>query len=317
MACYFISYNKADRSWAEWLAWQLEECGHTAIIQAWDFVPGSNFALKMDEAAAKADKIIAVLSPNYLEAMYTQPEWAAAFSDDPTGKESKLIPVRVQECNPAGLLKQIIYIDLVGLDEENAKREFLSKIDTRRMRPKVAPAFPGSGDTVSRTADERHQGRETAVFPSTHKGASQRIPKIIPLTDLDRSRFINESFEKMVLLLEQYLVELKSNNPGIEFNVERVDTRKVLVSIYLHGTLKYRLKAWLSNDFGTIDSIKLSYGRSVSDGDTGYNEQILVEENKDGLFLKPLMNLAFLGGNLQTVDEIVTALMNNLTEYFR
>jgi hypothetical protein len=97
----------------------------------------------------------------------------------------------------------------------------------------------------------------------------------------------------------------------------RVNTRKVLVSIYLHGTLKYRLKAWLSNDFGTIDSIKLSYGRSVSDGDTGFNEQISVEENKDGLFLKPLMNLAFSGGNLQTVDEIVTALMNNLTEYFR
>ena len=314
MACYFISYNKADCGWAEWMAWQLEECGHTAIIQAWDFVPGSNFALKMDEAAAKADKIIAVLSPHYLEAIYTQPEWATAFAGDPTGKKSKLIPVRVQECNPEGLLKQIIYIDLVGLDEKNAKREFLNKIDTGRMRPKVAPAFPGAVANGNRTAEKR---RSTQTFPSVQKVPSQFIPRIIPSTDLEWAKFINESFEKMALLLEQYLLEIKSCNPGIEFNMERVDGRKVLVSIYLHGILKYKLKAWLSNDFGTVDSIKLSYGRNVSDGDTGFNEQISVEEDKDRLFLKPLMNLAFSGEKLQTVEEIVGALMDNLTGYFR
>lgn len=314
MACYFVSYNKADRSWAEWMAWQLEESGHTAIIQAWDFVPGSNFALKMDEAAAKADKIIAVLSPQYLEAMYTQPEWAAAFAGDPTGKESKLIPVRVQDCNPAGLLKQIIYIDLVGLDEARAKREFLSKIDTRRMRPAVAPVFPGASESGFRIDDEGHQDRKTQ---SAAKVNSPRIPKLIPLTDLDKSRFINESFEKMILLLEQYLVELKTCNPGIDFDVERVNSRKVLVSIYLHGTLKYRLKAWLSSDFGMVDSIRLSYGRSVSESDNGFNEQISAEEDGAGLVLKPLMNLAFSGNKLQTIDEIVAVLLDSLAGYFR
>ncbi|WP_094605169.1 hypothetical protein SPSIL_032240 [Sporomusa silvacetica DSM 10669] len=87
MACYFVSYNKADRSWAEWMAWQLEDCGHVAIIQAWDFVPGSNFALKMDEAAARADKIIAVLSPHYLEAMYTQTEWQSLLPAIPQARK--------------------------------------------------------------------------------------------------------------------------------------------------------------------------------------------------------------------------------------
>ena len=40
---FFISYTQADRAWAEWMAWVLEEDGHKVLIQAWDFVPGSNW----------------------------------------------------------------------------------------------------------------------------------------------------------------------------------------------------------------------------------------------------------------------------------
>ncbi len=77
---FFISYNGADKTWAEWIAWQLEEEGFSTILQAWDFRPGANFVLKMQEASEKAKRTIAVLSPNYLRADFTQPEWAAAVS---------------------------------------------------------------------------------------------------------------------------------------------------------------------------------------------------------------------------------------------
>jgi hypothetical protein len=40
---FFISYNGADKAWAEWIAWQLEEERFTTILQAWDFRPGGNF----------------------------------------------------------------------------------------------------------------------------------------------------------------------------------------------------------------------------------------------------------------------------------
>ena len=49
---YFISYNRTDRAWAEWIAWQLESAGHTTTIQAWDFRPGDNFVLAIQAAAA-------------------------------------------------------------------------------------------------------------------------------------------------------------------------------------------------------------------------------------------------------------------------
>ena len=145
MATYFVSYNRADRAWAEWIAWQLETAGHDANIQAWDFRPGNNFVLEMDKAAANSDYTIAVLSPAYLLSRFTAPEWAAAFAQDPTGENRRLIPVRVREFDRRGLLAQINYVDLVDLDEEAARMALLEGIEPGRAKPATPPAFPGAG----------------------------------------------------------------------------------------------------------------------------------------------------------------------------
>jgi hypothetical protein len=141
---FFVSYNRVDRTWAEWIAWQLEEAGYTTIIQAWDFRPGGNFVIEMQRAAEQARRTLAVLSPDYLQALYTQPEWAAAFAQDPTGEQGMLLPVRVRECELKGLLPQIVYIDLVGLDQEAAKQELIVGVKQGRAKPASAPNFPGA-----------------------------------------------------------------------------------------------------------------------------------------------------------------------------
>ena len=56
--------------WAEWIAWELEEAGHRVLVQAWDFVPGSNWIQGMQEGVTRAGRTIAVLSPAYLESEY-------------------------------------------------------------------------------------------------------------------------------------------------------------------------------------------------------------------------------------------------------
>src|SRR5512147_751226 len=79
---FFVSYSGVDRAWAEWIAWVLEEAGYTVVLQAWDFRPGSNFVLEMRQAAAQAERTIAVFSPDFLASRFTAPEWAAAFARD-------------------------------------------------------------------------------------------------------------------------------------------------------------------------------------------------------------------------------------------
>ena len=145
MVDFFISRNKADRPWAVWIAWQLEAAGYTVIVQDWDFRPGSNFALKMHDAITNSKRTIAVLSPDFLKSEFTAPEWAAAFTGDPTGAKGKLVPVRVRKCEPKGLLKPIVYIDLMNRDAEDAKQELLSGLKQRRAKPSTEPPFPGKG----------------------------------------------------------------------------------------------------------------------------------------------------------------------------
>ena len=118
---FFISYTSADRAWAEWIAWQIEEAGYQVKIQAWDFSPGGNFVVEMQEATIECERTIAVFSSNYFLSEFGAAKWAAPFRLDPTGKNEKLIPVRIEDCQPPGLLGSLTYIDLVKLDETTAR----------------------------------------------------------------------------------------------------------------------------------------------------------------------------------------------------
>jgi hypothetical protein len=140
---FFISYTHADRIWAEWIAWQLEAAGYTTVNQAWDFRPGANFALAMQQAVAESDRTIAVLSPAYLQSGFTAAEWGAAFARDPTGTQGVLLPVRIHDCEPRGLLPQIDYIDLVGLDAAAARETLLAGVRRQRAKPTMEPGVPG------------------------------------------------------------------------------------------------------------------------------------------------------------------------------
>jgi hypothetical protein len=60
----------------------LREAEYSVVIQASDFGPGANFVLEMDRATREAERTIAVLSPDYLTALFTHPEWAATFAKD-------------------------------------------------------------------------------------------------------------------------------------------------------------------------------------------------------------------------------------------
>ncbi|HVF41553.1 MAG TPA: toll/interleukin-1 receptor domain-containing protein [Pyrinomonadaceae bacterium] len=154
---FFISYNKADITWAEWIAWELEEAGYATTIQAWDFRPGFNFVLMMQERLETADCVIAVLSPDYLAANFPQPEWADAFGKDPKGEKGDLLPVRVRACEPKGMLRQIVHIDLVGLGKLEARDALLKGVRAGRAKPSSEPIFPGDMPPVWNIPLQRNQ----------------------------------------------------------------------------------------------------------------------------------------------------------------
>jgi tetratricopeptide (TPR) repeat protein len=170
---YFISYTAADRAWAEWIAWQLEAAGFTTLLQAWDFRPGTDFVHQMQQAVQQANRTIAVISTAYFGSSFGEAEWRVAFGRDPTGESGVLVPVRVEDCEPPGLLSTRVYIDLVGLDEAEAQQRLLASLREaeRPGRPTTAPVFPGLAPTKAAEL------RPAPEFPGLGPAISNLAPR--------------------------------------------------------------------------------------------------------------------------------------------
>lgn len=237
---FFISYNHKDEDPARWIAWQLEKEGFTTIIQAWDFLPGNNFVEKMDNALKTCKSTIAVLSDHYLQSGFTKAEWQAAFFKDPTGEKRSLIPIRVQSCDLAGLLGQIIYIDLVGLKEEEARKKLLESVRSTRLKPGEPPPF---------------KGFETQ--PVTRLGRDEILKK--------RERELKELLEKtikhnyhMTLKLEQ---EIEKEVLSKDEKTGEIEKRKELVweGMALEKILEDKINYILINPSGMGKTTFLTY----------------------------------------------------------
>ncbi|WP_031224715.1 TIR domain-containing protein, partial [Streptomyces roseochromogenus] len=153
---FFISYSPADERWASWIAWTLEEAGYRTVLQAWDFVPGTNFVDFMDRGVSESAAVIAVLSRNYERSRYGRMEWQAALRADPDAPERRLLTVRVEDIPVEGLLATITYVDLVPVADPAAARELLlarvrQALDGR-ARPSVRPEYPGGRPAVPHAA---------------------------------------------------------------------------------------------------------------------------------------------------------------------
>jgi hypothetical protein len=93
---FFISFNSADQTKAHWIAWTLREVGHEVAVHDWEIPAGGNAPLWMNTRLAWADRLIAVISPDYLPARYSPMEWASQIWNDPNGTKGSVIPVIVR-----------------------------------------------------------------------------------------------------------------------------------------------------------------------------------------------------------------------------
>src|SRR3954468_3492327 len=143
---FFVSFNKADRTWATWIAWVLEEAGYSVWFQDWDF--RGNFVEHMNRAHQQADRTLAVLSDHYFRPDLTLAEWSVRFAQDPAAREDRLVPIKVGPLTGESILGPIIHADLTGCEEDEAQQRLLGRVrkavdPSYRDKPKSPPGFPG------------------------------------------------------------------------------------------------------------------------------------------------------------------------------
>ncbi|TCQ02106.1 TIR domain-containing protein [Rhizobium sp. PP-F2F-G36] len=264
MTDFFVSYTHADKQWAEWIAYVLEEEGYSTIIQAWDFRPGSNFVLEMQQAASAAKRTVMVLSPDYLNSKMAASEWASAFAQDPDGVQRRLVPVMVRECEPKGLLPAIVQIRIMGMEEEAARQVLIDGVRDSRSKPSKRPAFPGAVAVA-----------EPKAFPGPSGTAAPKRSGVIPnmrktWTDADRKRFLKQGFETIRKTFEQNLRQAAEDEPRLESDFTPTSAVDFSAELFLDGYSKCRCRVWLGNEMGS-DNIGFQEGNTTGNA---YNEML-------------------------------------------
>ena len=147
----FVSRAGPDSDISERVAGVLERAGYDVILQQRSFV-NKSFMGQMQAALESGARTIALLSPNYLASDYCAAEWQSVLAGDPLNKQSRLIVLRIVECEPTGLLKALAYWDLVpARDPKRFESIVLEAVNPVHLRPahrpivaaRVASVFPG------------------------------------------------------------------------------------------------------------------------------------------------------------------------------
>jgi hypothetical protein len=174
---FFISHAGHDRAWAEWVAWHLSDAGYNVELDCWDWGPGDNFVLKMSKALDSADRVVALLSPEYFEpSRYTADEWSAALIKDEAGQH-RLLPLRIAPCDVPHLLRPLVSSDLFGVAEDEALQRLLAAA-RGPVRPGGRPVFPSSGADRGRRAPTGSAPRLPGSLPQIWN-VQQRNPAFV------------------------------------------------------------------------------------------------------------------------------------------
>ncbi|MGH6890419.1 MAG: toll/interleukin-1 receptor domain-containing protein [Rhizomicrobium sp.] len=279
---FFISYTSADDAWAQWIGHVLEDKGYSVIIQAWDFRAGSNFIVEMQRTAASAARTIMVLSPDYLKSQFAAPEWAAAFARDPEGLQRGLVPVKVRPCEPTGMLKPLVHIDLVGLDETEAVKRLIDRLTERRGKPSSRPPFPGGAGPSPQFPGEPTHSRATPA-------ASVYVPRVNrKATDLERRKFLKGAFRTIKDHFRQGFVEI-AQDTRIHGQLEIDEGPDIAAELFVDGGSKAACRIWIGEDI-MGDSICYAEGRRMPRGGS-YNEVLSLIDDSAELWLSATMDI--------------------------
>jgi hypothetical protein len=166
-AAFFISHAGADRAWAEWVAWQLEQAGYQVVLDVWDWAAGQNFIAAISDALDRCDKVVALFSVAYFDrSRYTTEEWTTAVLHTPGGT-SRLIPVRIEDVPAAhmpAVLQPLLYRDVFGMSAGQARQTLLEAVAGPR-RPGQEPPFPATTATGQPTTPLRSGPRLPGSLP--------------------------------------------------------------------------------------------------------------------------------------------------------
>src|SRR5215467_10133537 len=108
----FVSYSSADGDWVrEWLLPRLERRGLRVCIDWRDFEAGVPILDNIERAIEQSAKMLAVMTPSWLESGWANFEALLMQTGDPAAMYQRLIPIKLKPCDPPRRIALLTYVD--------------------------------------------------------------------------------------------------------------------------------------------------------------------------------------------------------------
>lgn len=188
--CVLVSHVEADRIWADWVTFELEQLGYSVVTEVEDTHLGRPWP-------QVSDIVLVLLSPTYLASMtptaWASDEWSALLRGDSVDGP-RLVPLFVRPVEPDRLpppLRARITPALYDLDPDAARDLLRFALEPERVaRP---PVFPGATDPdddgqALLTRQLVNALERTAILQSRDSFHSLVAPLGVPVRDEVSSR---------------------------------------------------------------------------------------------------------------------------------
>jgi small GTP-binding protein len=168
----FISHSATDRPAARELAVRLKASGLRVWFKEWVVQPGDMIPLKISEGLEQSRTLLLVMSANAFGSEWATFESQTILFNDPTNQQRRIIPLRLDDAEIKGVLRQFAYIDWrLKSDDEYAKLLAACRPPVDAVEPAVEQQ-PGKLQSSKILKEHRGDVLRVAMTPDGSRAVS-------------------------------------------------------------------------------------------------------------------------------------------------
>ena len=226
----------------------------------------------------KAKYCIIFISKWYANKNWTNHERMSAQARAFTESEEYVLPIRLDNTQIPGIRPTVGYIDGNKYTPKQICNMILKKIN----KPEI------------KITENDFDKFDDIILPKIRR----------TITDLEKKKFLRNSFNELKKYFQNALTKLKKSNPGIiETDLEEVTTSKFVATVYAEGELKAQCKIWIGGMWGGGNSISFSEGTRGLDinNDSSLNDSATVADDGTEIYFE-ILGMSF--GHLEGAEKI-------------
>lgn len=236
----FLSHNHKDKAIVEQIAVRLRDIFSQDEIfyDSWSMQPGDGIIDKMNEGITDCKVFLFFVSKNSLQSNMVKLEWQNALYKATKG-ETKIIPVKLDDCLMPQILMQNIYIDLYNNGLEVALRQIFDVVSGKNTFRNGIQTFSNLkaymykvGEKIKIECHAEHYLEPISNFLFLTTNSNDEVSFMCKSSGMVRSGFNNDiTLNNGTKCNAQLLAIEKGTVPGFPFEVEVTQTKDIKLNI--------------------------------------------------------------------------------------